>query len=190
MHPNIYLSSKCTCLGYWVSSILLASYSGSHWQCPIPNQRDPARRLTNMHDFCPPLYGCHTMNGIHNRIEFWTFFFLSLDSQWVWHHVPCLDILGRGSCCLANLPHWTGKMGSNDRWDWKVSFVGSILVNVKWNSYPDFSLSPRHFAACSLFRKEKFQGKPLGPGYEIVDICLSMNSQVSTWAPHLNSSVF
>ena len=123
-------------------------------------------------------------------IEFWTFFFLSLDSQWVWHYVPCLDILGRRSCCLANLPHWTGKMGSNERWDWKVSFVGLILVNVKWNSYPDFSLSPHRSAARSLFREEEFQGKPLGTGYEIVDICLSVNSQVSTWAPHLNSSVF
>ena len=95
-------------------------------------------------------------------IEFWTFFFLSLDSQWVWHHVPCLDILGRRSCCLANLPHWTGKMGSNERWDWKVSFVGLILVNVKWNSYPDFSLSPRHFAARSLFSWGRISRKASG----------------------------
>ena len=138
MHLSIYLSSKLTHLGCWMSSILLASCFGSHWQCPIPNQRDPARRLTNMHDFCPPL------------IECWTFFFFfSLDSQWVWHHVPCLDILGRGSCCLANLPHWTGKMGSNERWDRKVSFVGLILVNVKWNSYPGFSLSLRRSLSLS-----------------------------------------
>lgn len=187
MHPNIYRSSKHTCLGYWVSSILLVwpavlAHTGSA-QYPTKAILLAGRQtcMTFVH---------HSMSYTVDLIEFWTFFFLSLDSQWVWHHVPCLDILGRRSCCLANLPHWTGKMGSNERWNWKVSFAALILVNVKWNSYPDFSLSPHDFAARSLFREEEFQGKPLGAGYEIVDICLSVNSQVSTWAPHLNSSVF
>ena len=55
------LSSKHTCLGNWVSSILLASCFDHIGSAQLPNKRDPARRLTNMHDFCPPLYGCHTL---------------------------------------------------------------------------------------------------------------------------------
>ena len=50
------------------------------------------------------------------------------DKQWEWHHVPSMDILGRGASCVANLPHRTGEMGSNERWNWQVSLHCSLFL--------------------------------------------------------------
>lgn len=49
----------------------------------------------------------------------WRHIILLMGDAWIdcrlpGHHVPCMDFLGRWSCCVAHIPHGSGKMGSNE----------------------------------------------------------------------------
>lgn len=58
---------------------------------------------------------------------------IQADSRLPGHHVPCVDVLGGRTCCVADIPHWTGKMGSDEGGPEKVkSCIRSTRVYLLW----------------------------------------------------------